>query len=276
MKHCPTCQRTFEDDSLSYCLDDGTPLAAENSRRPDSDETLVTPTPTPSPGESGARRELPPTQYAQLPGKATVSASGVEIPPMPPYRTTPEKRRVWPWVVAGLVGLFLIGIVIAAVITIPMMVQNSSNQNRIITTDSPPASSPELSTPKPDSSPSENAAPTDEDTVLEQLTEIEKQWTEANVKGDKDAIERILAEEYSGGDPPHTKKEYIENLTHDPEVNSWELQDLKVDLEGNKARLSGYLRQETTRGTEVYSFTDGFIWREGRWQAVASQASRVK
>ena len=271
MKRCPTCKRTFEDDSLAYCLDDGTPLTTEPAR-PDSEETIV----TPSPGESGGSRELPATQYAQLPGKATVSASGGQIPNLPTYSATPQKRRVWPWVVTGLVGLFLIGILIAAVIVIPMMVQNSSNQNNRATTDTPAASSPEASRPKPADSPSESAAPTDEDVVLAQLTEIEKQWTEANVKGDKAAIERILADEYSGGDPPHTKREYIEDLTHDPEVNSWELQDLKVDLEGNKARLSGYLRQETTRGTEVYSFTDGFIWRDGRWQAVASRASRVR
>lgn len=263
MKRCPTCKRTFEDESLAYCLDDGTPLTAETSRRPDSEDTMV----TPSPSES----------YAQLPGKATVSASGGQIPNFPSYSATPQKRRVWPWVVAGLVGLFLIGIVIAAVIAIPMMVKNSSNENSRVITNTPPVSSPEASSPKPADSPAESAAaPTDESVVLAQLTEIEKQWTEANVKGDKAAIERILADEYSGGDPPHTKREYIRDLTHDPEVNSWELQDLNVDLEGDKARLSGYLRQETTRGTEVYSFTDGFIWRDGRWQAVASRASRVK
>lgn len=32
MKHCPKCERTYSDDSLSYCLDDGTLL----SRRPAS------------------------------------------------------------------------------------------------------------------------------------------------------------------------------------------------------------------------------------------------
>jgi hypothetical protein len=31
MKRCPTCSRTYEDDSLSFCLTDGTPLAKEES-----------------------------------------------------------------------------------------------------------------------------------------------------------------------------------------------------------------------------------------------------
>jgi hypothetical protein len=96
------------------------------------------------------------------------------------------------------------------------------------------------------------------------------------VTGDRDALERILAEEYSGGDPPHGKQEYLDALKPDPTVKSWELQDLRVDLNGDRATLDGYLHQETTRGPEVYGFTDTFVWRDGRWQAVGSRASRVK
>src|ERR1044072_8431553 len=96
MKSCPTCRRTFEDDSLAYCLDDGTPLTAAILPRPNSEETIV----TPSPGDPGSR-ELPPTQYAQLGGKATVSASAAQIPSMPSYGAPPVKRRMWPWAVCG-------------------------------------------------------------------------------------------------------------------------------------------------------------------------------
>ena len=271
MKLCPTCKRSFEDDSLAYCLDDGTPLIADVPRPRNSEDTIV----TPSPGDAGSH-DLPPTQYAQLGGKATVTASAGQIPSMPSYIATPQKRPVWPWVVGGLAALFLIGIVIAAVIAIPMMMKNSNNSNRVIVSDAPADSPADTSTPKPADSPKEAAAPTDEDAVLEQLTDIEKQWTEANVKGDKDAIQRILAEEYSGGSPPKTKKEYLDGLEPDPSVKSWELQDLDVELNGDRATINGYLRQETTRGPEVYSFTDTFVWRDGRWQADGSRASRVK
>lgn len=37
MKHCQTCNRTYTDESLSYCLDDGSPLSAG----PDPEATLV-------------------------------------------------------------------------------------------------------------------------------------------------------------------------------------------------------------------------------------------
>lgn len=41
MKRCPTCQRTYADDSLTFCLDDGTPLAASDQFDPGA--TLIDP-----------------------------------------------------------------------------------------------------------------------------------------------------------------------------------------------------------------------------------------
>ena len=266
MKRCPTCKREFE-DSLTYCLDDGSPLVSEVNS--DSDATLV----TPSPNQSGGRREFPPTQYGQLPGKATVSASQADIPVMPTYRATPEKRRVWPWVVAGLALLFLFVLVIAAVVAIPKMV-GTRTSSRVAPAASPSPDQPDARTP--DASTSGTGAPTDEATVLSQLTELEKQWTVANIEGDKNALERILADEYRGGNPPHTKQQYLDDLKPDPTVKSWELQDLRVALDGDRATLDGYLRQENDQGIEVYSFTDEFVWRDGRWQATGSRTTRVK
>ena len=39
MKRCPQCRRRFSDESLNFCLDDGSPLLAE----PDSEQTLIAP-----------------------------------------------------------------------------------------------------------------------------------------------------------------------------------------------------------------------------------------
>ena len=69
MKRCPTCKREFE-DSITYCLDDGSPLVSQSP--PDSDETLVSP--------SIRGRDIPTTQYGQLGGKATVSGSIADLP----------------------------------------------------------------------------------------------------------------------------------------------------------------------------------------------------
>jgi hypothetical protein len=40
MKRCPSCRRRYGDDSLNFCLDDGSTLLAE----PDSEPTLIAPT----------------------------------------------------------------------------------------------------------------------------------------------------------------------------------------------------------------------------------------
>src|SRR5260370_32729369 len=48
MKRCPQCNRTYTDDALSFCLDDGSPLAAA----PDPSATVQYPQPrdtTPQP-----------------------------------------------------------------------------------------------------------------------------------------------------------------------------------------------------------------------------------
>lgn len=57
MKACPTCKREFE-DSITYCLEDGSPLVTQS--RPDSDATLVSPSPS--------SHDIPTTQYGPLGG----------------------------------------------------------------------------------------------------------------------------------------------------------------------------------------------------------------
>src|SRR5262249_22521122 len=152
MKRCPTCKRAFEDDTLAYCLEDGTPLVSET--RSDSEATLVTPSPA-------VAAQPPPTQFAQY------------QPGIPPVGSA-SKRRVWPWVAGGLVVLFFFVIVIVAAIAIPQILKKSQNSNRVVFNVPTPAPSPsESSSPKPEDSPSPSEAPTDEDVVQTQLTDLE-------------------------------------------------------------------------------------------------------
>lgn len=41
MKRCPACQRTYEDDSLAFCLEDGSTLVSEGSGASDLPATLI-------------------------------------------------------------------------------------------------------------------------------------------------------------------------------------------------------------------------------------------
>jgi len=55
------------------------------------------------------------------------------------------------------------------------------------------------------------------------------------------------------------------------------LDDLKISLAGDTAVLTGLNTATSTRGQVLkFRFTDTFLWRDGRWQAISSQASQVK
>jgi len=229
--------------------------------------------PSPALPPAGATGNLPPTQnYGQLSGKATINASQFNLPAAPASR--PPQRRTWPLIV-GVLALVLIvigGIVIAAVV-IPPLLRDSGNDNRARPT---PARSVSTATPVASPSADESDVPDDEDEVASQLSKVEDEWTRANVNGDKQALEKILADEYVGGPNSHTKREYIDSLTPDKTIKSWELKDLTVEQDNDRATVHGTLTNETTTGPQVYDFTDTFVWRDHRWQAVESKGSRIK
>lgn len=274
MKHCPNCKRSFEDDSLTFCLDDGTPLIADSGGRADSQATLVSPAPFPAMESSS---NLPPTQiFSQLPGKATINVSGFNAAASPPaYAPIPPKSSKLPLVLGLMVLAFLvIGGIVAAAIFIPPMLKGTANANQ-----AKPKPSPDWKgAPTPNGSPSETGGdvPEDEDEVLAQLTQLEDEWARANVKGDKAALEKILADEYAGGAEAPSKRAYIDSLTADPSISSFEVHDLTVDQNADRATVKGSMTEETTKGTVAYDFTDKFVWRDHRWQAVASQTGRVR
>ena len=121
-------------------------------------------------------------------------------------------------------------------------------------------------------------APTDEQQVLAQLTDIENEWTVANINADKKNLDRILADDYVGQVAPSDhrlegKREYLGRLQRDTVTERWEFADLKVDLSGDRATLNGKITFYGNGRQEAYNFTDKFVWRDGRWQATGSEMS---
>ena len=258
MKRCPTCNRTFTDRNLTFCVDDGTPLITVDV--PD-EETVVSP-------HASARAQSPasPPVY-QPPGSyAPGSASG-------------QKRKVWPWIV-GLLAIFLLlvgGLVLAAVILIPRMVQRSgvANTNRNANVYSNENSN--RNTPARESV--ESSAPTDEAAVLSALTELEHEWTVANINADKSKLNRILADDYVGTTLDGTtqgKADYLRTIERDTLTKNWEFDDLEVDLLGDRATLTGVVRFEIPDGEREFRFVDKFVWRDSRWQATSSVVTPVQ
>ena len=270
MKRCPTCKRTFDDDTLSFCLEDGSPLMAEGPSRSDSQETLVSPRTPGITSDSG----LAQTQiYNQPPGQAPPGISPYGGSPGSSYGQPAGQRKAWPWVVGiGGILLLVVAAIIVVAVVLPGRLGPSANGNRPV----PSPTRQDWASPTPNSSPASDV-PTDQDEVEAQLTKLEKQWTEANIKGDKEALERILADEYVGNDDnSRTKRQYIDSLKPDTTVQDWEISDVSVAQTGERAVVSASLKQETTDGTENYNFIDTFVWRDHRWQAVSSHTTRVK
>lgn len=74
MKRCPTCQRTYPDDSPGFCVNDGAQLVTEESPAYDPQKTMMASAPPPPP---------PPQQYSN------------PVPP-PPQGQQPPPPAAWP------------------------------------------------------------------------------------------------------------------------------------------------------------------------------------
>ena len=271
MKRCPTCQKTYNDQSLSYCIEDGTPLVSVSA----DDPTVVVPgrSTTPEGEDWNAVAYRPPGAY---------------VPP------EVRKRRVWPWVlgIVGLLALVIAGLAIAAAFVLPAMMRRANSNETAIERSNRNSNVP---APTPKNSPSTNsnieipangnananastAAPTDKELVLAQLTDIEHEWTVANLNADKKKLDRILADDYVGPSSDsgiEGKRDYIRNIQRDSSVQKWEFENLKVTLRADRATLTGQVRYTRNNRDEVYDFTDKFVWRDGRWQATGSVVTRA-
>jgi ketosteroid isomerase-like protein len=114
------------------------------------------------------------------------------------------------------------------------------------------------------------------------ITRLEGEWVKAIVKKDGDALDRLLAGDFSGTSSTahnYTKAMAIGELKSDKYVvTSMELDEISVNPYGNVA-VAFSSQKETSRydGKDTsahYHFTDVWVKKDGRWQAVASHGTR--
>jgi type II secretory pathway pseudopilin PulG len=282
LKRCPTCKQTFTEDHLSFCVDDGTPLVTVD---PQDDEATVVRTaagdtssePSSVSGERPANPYQPPSSY------------------VPPGSYGERKRQAWPWIVGIFAILFVVlgGLGIAAVVFLPRMMRASNaNANLNGNVQRPNNANGNLSSAnansaesKPNNSTEEDTSPppTDEAQVLSALTDLEHEWTVANINADKKKLDRILADDYVGVIDGRSvgKAEYLKTIERDTLIQKWNFEDLKVNLSSDRATLTGTLRVEVKNEQgqiqpAAFRFTDKFVWRDGRWQATSSEVKALK
>ncbi len=124
MKRCPTCNRTYADLSLNFCLDDGTPLTSDAAPTTDLNATIRYPPPRDT-------AEPPPTEiYRPAPA---APAPRPTTPPPPPQQWTPplqaprkRSNAIW-WVLGGLLTIVFLGIGVAAIF---LALRLGANTNR--------------------------------------------------------------------------------------------------------------------------------------------------
>jgi hypothetical protein len=111
MKRCPTCQRTYLDEALSFCLDDGTPLTTTSYASSDSQSTLVAPGRATDP----ARNFGPNTAPTLL-----------KRPPDWTPRPQARKRNLLPWILGG-AAVLLVGFVGLVVLLLSLASDSDSS-----------------------------------------------------------------------------------------------------------------------------------------------------
>ena len=273
MKRCPSCQRTYPDDT-KFCLQDGTPLVADAP---------------PAFGSTFGREQAQPGGPSEPPPAYRAPAGGA--PPPPPGYTAPQwqqqaaprKRKIWPWVLGGVVvagmGLVVVGLVVAVQLArsaSKSTVNVNVNASRRAPNSNAGIPGPPYTSNTNNSDDDSDLAGLDRQAVMTELAKVENDWIRANIKADKKALDRILADEYSGvlhDGTKQTKQEYLDTITPDRTARSWASEDVKLDFEGDKAIISGVLIWNAANGTSRYRFTDTFVKRDGRWQAVSSVTS---
>lgn len=113
MKRCPSCNRTYNDASLNFCLEDGTPLVSDVVPAYDPHATVRDQPPRHT-------SEPPPTEiYREKPVLNQVKEMARPRPAPPQWSPTPQIRpqkksnAVW-WVIGGIavVGILGVGLIV--------------------------------------------------------------------------------------------------------------------------------------------------------------------
>lgn len=120
--------------------------------------------------------------------------------------------------------------------------------------------------------------------IVEHLRDIEMRLATAWVEGDRSYIERILADDWSVTDLTGRvlkKAEVLEEAfgSKDRQIVSLRIDQISVRPFGDWAIVTGRTQAAGEYQGEVAEvtlrFTDVFAYRDGNWQAVASQATLI-
>lgn len=157
MKQCPSCRNTYTDDSLQFCLEDGTPLI---SMANDAPPTVQMSFEKNEPMRVNIPNDSAPTVFAQPPV--------TNNPPFQPNQ--PVEKKGFGLIIAGVLGLFLL-LAVGATAAYFLIPRSGDNKNSI-----PPLNINAKPTATAAPSVSPTASPNDETAKLkEEMEKLKKQ-----------------------------------------------------------------------------------------------------
>jgi ketosteroid isomerase-like protein len=120
-------------------------------------------------------------------------------------------------------------------------------------------------------------------TVQNQLKQMEKQRAEALMKGDAGFIDRTTADDYtmitSSGELRNKGRAMGDLKSGEVKFQSADVDDLEVRVYGDTAVVTGrHTQKAQSAGNNIsgqYRFTRVYVKQKGQWKAVAYQATRI-
>lgn len=255
MKHCPNCLVAYEDDTQTYCTNEGTRLLPGLPPRPQPQPTLLAPS-------QGSGDLASPEFFRSGSSASNWSGSSPSLGAQPkPWSMLdaqpPPRKSNMLVIILGSIALIVVGLVVGIMLA-----------NRNATADN-------------DTATQQGAmADTKPENLLAELKDAEGKITEANFKGDKTALDKMLAEDYVAivaEGKVYNKAQTLASTEPTDAVITWSIDGARLLSYGkDSATLTGIITFKTGTVVERQQFTDSFVKRDGRWQAFASQSTLLK
>lgn len=134
MKHCPACNRTYTDDDLLFCLEDGTKLMQANTGLGDAPTSFD---PNATLAYSPGRDTNPPPQnfYPPAPQAPVPAPPSWSPAPYAPSLPATRKSSAKPWIIVAVAGVIVLGVgivVLLAIIGRDSAENSNKNSNRAV------------------------------------------------------------------------------------------------------------------------------------------------
>lgn len=255
MKHCPNCLASYEDDTQTYCTNEGTRLLPGVPPRPQPQPTILAPS-------QGSGDLSSPDFFRSGDSASNWSGSSPSLGAQPkPWSMLdaqpPPRKSNMLVIILGSIALMVVGLVVGIMLA-----------NRNTTADNTASQQGPL------------AADIKPEVLLTELKDAEGKVTEANIKGDKTALDRMLSEDYiaiAADGKVYNKAQTLASTEPADTVTSWSIDGARLLSYGrDSATLTGIITFKTGTIVERQQFTDSFVKRDGRWQAFASQSTLLK